>query len=149
MIESVLTEAANQGGDRFPLAWIRSRSKLFLATPGPKLTFCDSPSTGEKSEEATRPSLEQSNFECFDGWGVLRRFPLSRLILMRPQEQLGYFILDKGPRARDITVYMTEGGRHEYILTNYVRNSVLIGKLDLQIYPQGYGNHGRNEDHDF
>jgi hypothetical protein len=28
------------------------------------------------------------------------------------QEQLEYFILERGPRAHDITVYMTEGGRH-------------------------------------
>lgn len=115
VIESVLTEAANEGGDRFPMTWIRSHSKLFFVTPGSKLTslLCDSLNTGEKGEEAARPSLKQSNFECVDRWGMLCCFPLLRYTDETVQEQLGYFILSQGPKTQDITVYMTEGGRHE------------------------------------
>lgn len=29
------------------------------------------------------------------------------------QEQVGYFTLNPGHKARDISIYMTEGGRHE------------------------------------
>jgi hypothetical protein len=60
-----------KGRESFSLTWLRSQSKLFLATLGHKLLrLCDSPYMGKKGEQVARSLLKPSGFACLERGGT-------------------------------------------------------------------------------
>ncbi len=113
VIKLALTDATKEGGERFSLAWLRERSKLYT-------TACLVESSGimavrahaRKTKKQLGPRLNKS-IEC-----VLRNevgckgafhVDLNRVL----QAQLGYLDLQFGRRNRIVSIYLSAGGRHE------------------------------------